>query len=220
MTSRPTLHRGKLAKAPKVVGVRPLTREDMLALQGPRPPQNRPKAMRETHHRLARMVAAGFRTEEILRLTGFSYTRLHQLRHDPAFVELVSQYRGKVDEAYVRGVDEFWETSTSNMLRGERKIEQILDDDDEGLLEKPLTLSQLMALTSDRADRFGYSKKIVNRNENLDFAKMMEQVARASGRSNVIDAKQQFVRQGATLAPDEIPASRLVTSGDDGGTDG
>jgi len=49
---------------------------------------------------------------------------------------------------------------------------------------------------------------------------MMEQVARASGRSNVIDAKQQFVRQGATLAPDEIPASRLVTSGDDGGTDG
>jgi len=192
----------------------------MLALQSPRPPQNRPKAMRETHHRLARMVAAGFRTEEILRLTGFSYTRLHQLRHDPAFVELVSQYRGKVDEAYVRGVDEFWETSTSNMLRGERKIEQILDDDDEGLLEKPLTLSQLMALTSDRADRFGYSKKIVNRNENLDFAKMMEQVARASGRSNVIDAKQQFVRQGATLAPDEIPASRLVTSGDDGGTDG
>src|SRR6266436_275865 len=153
----------------------------MLALQEPRPPQNRPKAMRETHHRLARMVAAGFRTEEILRLTGFSSTRLLQLRHDPAFQELVAAYKDKVDEAYVRGVDEFWETSTSNMLRAERKIE--------------------------------------NRNENLDFAKMMEQVARASGRSNVIDAKQQFVRQGATLAPDEIPASRLVTSGDDGGRD-
>ena len=175
--------------------------------------------MRETHHRLARMVAAGFRTEEILRLTGYSYTRLHQLRHDPAFQELVAAYKDKVDEAYVRGVDEFWETSTSNMLRGERKIEQILDDDDEGLLEKPLTLGQLMALTSDRADRFGYSKKIVNRNENLDFAKMMEQVARASGRSNVIDAKQQFGTRGAT-ADVGIPASRLVTSGDDGGTDG
>jgi len=215
--TQPTLHRGKLAKAPKVVGVRPLTREDMLALQEPRPPQNRPKAMRETHHRLARMVAAGFRTEEILRLSGYSYNRLHQLRHDPAFTELVSQYRGKVDEAYVRGVDEFWETSTSNMLRAERKIEDRLDGDDEGT--EKISLKDLMALTSDRADRFGYSKKIVNRNENLDFAKMMEQVARASGRSNVIDAKQQFVRQGATLAPDEIPASRLVTSGDDGGRD-
>ena len=215
--TQPTLHRGKLAKAPRVIGVRPLTREDMLALQAKRPPQNRPKAMRETHHRLARMVAAGFRTEEILRLSGFSYTRLHQLQHDPAFVELVSQYRGKVDEAYVRGVDEFWETSTSNMLRAERKIEDRLDEDDDGM--EKISLKDLMALTSDRADRFGYSKKIVNRNENLDFAKMMEQVARASGRSNVIDAKQQFVRQGATLAPDEIPASRLVTSGDDGGRD-
>ena len=229
MTPRPTLHRGKLAKAPKVVGVRPLTREDMLALQGPRPPQNRPKAMRETHHRLARMVAAGFRTEEILRLTGYSYNRLLQLRHDPAFCELVAAYKDKVDEAYVRGVDEFWETSTSNMLRAERKIEDRLDEDDDG--KEKISLKDLMALTSDRADRFGYSKKIVNRNENLDFAKMMEQVARASGRSNVIDAKQQFgyrngaagatpANQGATLAPDEIPASRLVTSGDDGGTDG
>jgi len=164
------------------------------------------------------MVAAGFRTEEILRLTGFSSTRLLQLRHDPAFQELVAAYKDKVDEAYVRGVDEFWETSTSNMLRAERKIEDRLDEDDEGA--EKISLKDLMALTSDRADRFGYSKKIVNRNENLDFAKMMEQVARASGRSNVIDAKQQFVRQGATLAPDEIPASRLVTSGDDGGTEG
>ncbi len=198
MTPRPTLHRGKLAKTPRVLGVRPLTREDMLALQDPRPPQNRPKAMRETHHRLARMVAAGFRTEEILRLTGFSYTRLHQLRHDPAFQELVAAYKDKVDEAYVRGVDEFWETSTSNMLRAERKIEDRLDEDDEGA--EKISLKDLI--------------------ENLDFAKMMEQVARASGRSNVIDAKQQFVRQGATLAPDEIPASRLVASGDDGGTDG
>src|SRR5712664_4630968 len=113
----PTLHRGKLARIPKVVRVRPLTREDMLALQAPRPPQNRPKAMREAHHRLARMVAAGFRIEEILRLTGYSYNRLLQLRKDPAFEELVTQYRGKVDEAWVRSVDEFHETSTSNILR-------------------------------------------------------------------------------------------------------
>src|SRR6266481_3826630 len=108
VVSSPTLHRGKLAKTPRVVGVRPLTREDMLRLQDPRPPQNRPKAMRETHHRLARMVAAGFRTEEILRLTGFSSTRLLQLRHDPAFQELVAAYKDKVDEAYARSIDEFW----------------------------------------------------------------------------------------------------------------
>jgi hypothetical protein len=216
--TQPTLHRGKLAKTPRVLGVRPLTREDMLVLQDKRPVQNRPKALRETHHRLARMVAAGMRTDEILRLTGFSYTRYHTLKHDPAFTELVTQYRGKVDEAWERSLDEVYETETSNLRRMVHMVADHLDEAEETNVKIPL--KELFIGIGDRADRFGYSKKIVNRNENLDFAKMMEQVARASGRSNVIDAKQQFVRQGATLIPDEIPASRLVTSGDDGGTDG
>jgi len=215
--TQPTLHRGKLARTPKVLSVRPLTREDIAALQAPRPPQNRPKAMREAHHRLARMVAAGFRIEEILRLTGYSYNRLLQLRKDPAFEELITQYRGKVDESWARSLDEFHETSTSNMLRAERMIEQKLDLAEE--TEELPSLRDLMALTSDRADRFGYSKKSIQRNENLDFAAMMEQIARASGKSNVIDAKPLFGNRGATVEA-EIPASRLVTSGDDGGTDG
>jgi len=86
-----------------------------------------------------------------------------------------------------------------------------LDEADETNVKIPL--KELFIGIADRADRFGYSKKIVNRNENLDFAKMMEQVARASGRSNVIDAKQQFGTRGAT-ADVVIPASRLVTSGE------
>lgn len=201
----PTLHRGKLARIPKVLSVRPLTREDMAQLKQPRSPQGRPKVLREAHHRLARLVAAGLRNEDILSRTGYSYTRLKTLRDDPSFQELVAAYREKVDEAFINGIDEFYETSTSNMLRAERMIEEHLDVAEESG-ELP-SLKTLMALTSDRADRFGYSKKVVNRNENIDFAAMMEQIARNSGRSNVIDAKP-------------IPASRLVTSGDDGGTDG
>lgn len=201
--TQPTLHRGKLARVPKVLSVRPLTREDMKVLKAPRAP-GRPKILRDAHHRLARMVAAGYRNEEILKQSGYSYTRLLTLRQDPAFQELVSAYREKVDEAFVRGIDEFYETSTSNMLRAERMIEEHLDEAEESG-EKP-SLKTLMSLTADRADRFGYSKKLVQRNENVDFAAMMEQIARSSGRSNVIDAKV-------------IPASRLVTSGDEGGRD-
>lgn len=204
--NQPLLHRGKLARTPKVLAVRPLTREDMGVLQLPRPSQNRPKAMRETHHRLARMVAAGFRTEEILHLTGYSYNRLLQLRGDPAFQQLTASYKDKVDEAFVRGVDEFWETSTSNMLRAERMIEEHLDRAEES--DEPISLKTLMALTADRADRFGYGKKNTVRNENVDFAAMMEKIARTSGRSNVIDAKP-------------IPApARLVSDVGDGETDG
>jgi len=148
------------------------------------------------------MVAAGFRTEEILKLTGFSQTRLYQLRGDPAFQELVSAYRDKVDEAFLRGVDEFYETSTSNMLRAERMIEEHLDEADES--GEKVSIKTLMALTSDRADRFGYSKKVVNRNENVDFAAMMEAAIKRSGRSNVIDAQ-------VTLAP---RATQSVGDGD------
>ncbi|SRR6266852_579617 len=210
----PTLHRGKLASTPKVLSVRPLTREDMLLLQEKRPPQNRPKAMRETHHRLARMVAAGFRTEEILKLTGYSYNRLLQLRKDPAFCELIAAYRGKVDEAFVRSQDEVQETASELIRRSLRQVEDHFDEADES--GELIPLKTLVAVGADLMDRFGYSKKVVNRNENLDFAAMMEQIARASGRSNVIDAK--FGTRGATLDV-EIPASRLVTGGNDGGRD-
>lgn len=204
--TQPTLHRGKLARTPKIVSVRPLTREDMVQLKSQPRAVPRPKAMRETHHRMARLVAAGLRNDDILSRTGYSYNRLSTLRQDPAFMELVAAYREKVDEAFLSGVDEFYETSTSNMLRAERMIEQKLDDAEE-TNELP-TLKDLMSLTSDRADRFGYGKKSTQRNENVDFAAMMEQIARSSGRSNVIDAK---------------PVSsqvRLVPVDDDGGRDG
>lgn len=202
----PTLHRGKLARNPKVVGVRPLTREDMLVLQKPRPVQNRPKALRETHHRLARMVAAGLRVEEILNLTGYSYNRLLQLKQDPAFQELVTQYRGKVDEAWVRSQDEVQETAAELIRRGLRQVEAHYDEADES--GELIPLRTLVTVSADLMDRFGYGKKTTQRNENLDFAAMMEQIARQSGRSNVIDAKS-------------LPApARLVSDVGDGGTDG
>lgn len=202
----PMLHRGKLAKAPEVRSVRLLTREDMGRLAAPRPPQGRPKMMRETHHRLARQVAAGMRHEEICELTGYSATRLYQLKGDPAFQELVTMYRGKVDEAWCRAQDEFQAVEVSNMRRMSQMVSEHIDRaEEEGEL---IPLKTLVTAIADRADRFGYSKKVINRNENVDFAKMMEQIARASGRSNVIDAKP--IDQGSTAG----------SASDEGGTDG
>ena len=213
----PTLHRGRLAHEPKVALVQPLTREDLLRLKQPRPAQGRPRLMRDAHHRLARLVAAGARSDEILRQTGYSTSRFSNLTRDPAFQELVARYREKVDEAWLRGVDEFYETSTSNMLRAERMIEEHLDEADES--GDRIALKTLMGLTADRADRFGYGKKSTQRNENLDFAAMMEQIARASGKSNVIDAKKNY-DVTAPLKIESPALARLVPGADDGGADG
>jgi len=173
--------------------------------------------MRNAHHRLARLVAAGLRSEEILRQTGYSTSRFSNLTRDPAFMELVARYKEKVDEAWLRGVDEFYETSTSNMLRAERMVEEHLDEAEES--GELLPLKTLMTLTADRADRFGYGKKSTQRNENVDFAAMMEQIARASGKSNVIDAKKNY-DVSKPLKIESPPLARLVTDGDDGGADG
>jgi len=185
--TQPTLHRGKIAKAPKILAVRPLTREDLACLKTTDRVAARVKGFRDTHHRLARLCAAGLRNEEILRITGFSLLRLSTLKMDPAFQELIAQYRGRVDEAFVASQDEFYETSTSNMLRAERQIEEHLDRaDGDGEL---LPVKTLLAITSDRADRFGYSKKTVNTNINIDFAKRLEQMAARQGKATTIDAR-------------------------------
>src|SRR5579871_5006068 len=130
--SGPELHRGKLAQHPRIISVRPLTREDMEVLREKRVGPPRLVTLRDSHHRLARFCASGIRDAEICARTGYSQNRLSQLRTDPAFAQLVEEYRGKVEEAWIKNQDEFFATSVSNMLRAERMIEAELDKADDG----------------------------------------------------------------------------------------
>lgn len=183
------LHRGKLATDPKILAVRPLTRDDLLCLKDKRPVQGIVKVFRDSHHKIARLVASGLKPGEVCARAGISMTRLMQLKGDPAFEELVSQYRKKVDEAFVEGVGDFYEVATSNMLKAEVMLADKLDDAiNAGEL---LPTKDLLAISRDAADRFGYEKRKTNNNNNVnfDFAAMLEKAAFRSGRSNVIDAR-------------------------------
>lgn len=203
MPPRPELHRGKLAQHPRVLAIRELTRDDLARLRDKRVGPPKVKQYRETHHRVARLVAAGLRNGDISRMTGYSPSRISALKDDPAFQQLVTEYKDKVDEAYVSGLDEFYETATSNMLRAERMIEEHLDKaEDEGDL---IPLKTLALISADRADRFGYGKHSTQTTEVQDFAKMMEALAAKSGRSNVIDAPKSGEGSVASPVP-SIPA--------------
>jgi hypothetical protein len=168
----------------------------------------RTKGFRDSHHRIARLVAAGLRNEEVLRITGYSYGRLSSLKQDPAFQELVSGYRKRVDEAFVEAQDEFYETSVSNMLRAERQIEEHLDRADEA--DELIPLKTLMSLTADRADRFGYGKRTTQTNVNIDFAAKLEAINKRRGNSTVIDAKASLLPSSPDLAPREQGPSSQV----------
>lgn len=182
------LHRGKLATNPKILAVRPLTRDDLACLGDKRPVQGVVKVFRDFHHRIARLVAMGLRAHEVCSQCGISRTRYLQLMGDPAFNELVANYRAKVDEGFVDSATELFERVSANTINAEtllsERLEKALDGDED------IPIKTLLAISRDGADRVGLPKQKVsqNTNVNLDFAAMLEAAAKRSGRSNVIDA--------------------------------
>lgn len=195
------LHRGKLATEPKIVEIRPLTREDLACLKEKRPTQNMAKVFREWHHRIARMVAMGLRPGEVCSQAGISTTRLLTLRADPAFQELVAQYRDKVDASFIDAATELYETVAANTLNAELMIrEQLEEAAAEGI---PIPIKTLLTISRDGADRVGLPKQKVsqNTNFNFDFAAQLEKAAARSGRSNVIDAVPHRPPTSGSRAP-------------------
>lgn len=184
----PTLHRGRLAKAPRILSVRPLTREDLGVLRDKRAGAPRVKQLRETHRRLAMLVAAGFTTAQIVETTGYSTTRILQLKGDPSFAQLVAEFRPRAEEIQRQKIDEYYTLLFENGVKAERMIGEHLDraDEEDGDL---IPIGRLLAISRDTADRIGYGKHTTQTNKIVDFAKMIEQAQAAKGMGSVIDAR-------------------------------
>lgn len=161
---------------------RPLTREDLAMLvHGNRTMTAFPAKLRDSHHRIARLAAAGLRPGEIAQRCGYGRERVGQLLTNPAMEELVARYREKVDEAFAANQDEYYELATSNMLAAERHIaDQIAEADEAGEL---LPIRTALAISRDAADRFGYGKRQTNVNVNVDFAAQLERAIQRSGKT-------------------------------------
>jgi hypothetical protein len=215
---KPELHRGLIAKPPKILSVRVLTREDMALLKTNERVKPRVKAFRETHHRLARLIAAGLRTEEISHITGYSPQRITTLRSGPAFQNLIEEYRPQATANDFRRANEMSETLMSNAMRMERMVEDHLDEaDDNGEL---LPLKTLFAGISDRLDRLGYARKTVSTNITIDYARKMEELMAARGQGSVIDSSPARLLEstpreviGATEGPPVEIKSDAVSAG-------
>lgn len=194
------LHRGKLASNPKILAVRPLTREDLACLRETRPVQGVVKAFRNHHHRIARLAAMGLRPGEIQAQAGISVTRWVQLKNDPAFQELVSQYRAKVNEGFADAATELYTAVAANTINAELLIAEQLEEALDG--GEAIPLKTLALISRDGADRVGLPKMKIaqNTNVNLDFAAMLEAAAKRSGRSNVIDAVPSRAVSGPQMA--------------------
>lgn len=187
-----TLHRGRIATKIEILGVRELTREDLACLREPRDVPAVQK-LRDSHHRLARLIASGLKINEAAAAAGFSAARAYVLHIDPSFQDLVATYRKEVNAAFIQGQDQYYETATSNMLKAERMLAEKLDAADaEGEL---LPTRDLIAISRDAADRFGYGKKQTNLNVNVDFAAKLERAIQRSGKTIDATPEPKLIRK-------------------------
>lgn len=153
---------------------------------------------------LARLIAIGKGQLDAARLCGYSYTRVNILCNDPAFKELVAHYRTLITQGFMQQVEGFAELAISNMLKAERQISDRLDQADKD--EETLPVKELIAISRDAADRFGFGKKQTNVNVNVDFAARLEAAIK---RSKVIDGEvvltpslsQSGVGEGSSKPP-------------------
>lgn len=208
-----TLAKGAIAKPIVVVGLRELSRDELALLKERRStPTNVPQRLRDSHHRIARLAASGLRVGPIASRVGMSYNRVATLLNSPAMAELIARYREKVDEAWKESEDEFYAVATSNMLKAERQIADRLDEaDEEG---ETLPVRELVAISRDAADRFGYGKKQTNVNLNVDFAAQLERAIARSGKTIEASVVNQPARQSlaGTSSPSPLPTRQAVDS--------
>lgn len=134
------------------------------------PPQV--KVLRESHQKIARLLASGLKLYEVAQATGYSYSRVYVLSKDPALQELVARYRDMLIEDWREDEQTFQDLAMHNMVAAERQLSDKLDAADEA--GELLPTRELLAISSDRMDRFGYGKKNMNVNVNVDFAAKLE----------------------------------------------
>lgn len=159
-----------------------LSRDDLARLaEGKRTVISTPMKLRNSHHMIARLAAAGLSNIDIGTRVGYTRERVGQLLASPAMEELIARYRDKIDEKFLNNVDTYMELATANMVAAERHIADRIDAlDEEGEL---MPLREAVLVSRDAADRFGYGKRQTNVNVNADFASMLEKSIARSGKT-------------------------------------
>ena len=134
---------------------------------------------KDSHHQIARMFAAGMTPTMISRHTGYSSRRLSLYWRDPTFQELIAEYaKLEIEELQVSG-DTYAALAMNNMIAAERQLADKIEEADE--LGETLPTRELLAISADRADRFGYSKRNTQVNINLDLASQIDRAIDRSG---------------------------------------
>jgi hypothetical protein len=192
---------------PEVSDLRVLTRADLAHLMEKRAPTTL-QVLRDTHHRIARAVAAGLNLKEVAEVTGRSYASVKILQQDPAFIELVAHYRGMITAEFVREADPVISYLRDNALKAQAMLSDKLDAAEAA--NEFLPTRDLLGIAELGLDRTGYGKVNKNVNVNVDFAASLEAARRRSASVRPIEASALRPQSPPTATPP--PSRQLVAS--------
>lgn len=183
-----TVGRGRKSNTP-VLGTRPLTEADLLDA-ATKPAESLPtlKALRHSHHQLAKLLATGTKPQDAALITGFSVTRISILKADPSFAELLAYYTQMEEVGWENARADMRERLTSVGFNTIEELHSRLD-------EQPEYFSNdaLMKLAELTLDRIGHGKT----------ATVNTKVTHA-----LDDATLALIRNGGNSAPPERELSQ------------
>lgn len=161
--------------------VRELTPEDLAAVDKAVGSTAAPiKAIRASHHRLARALAEGMKPGEAAYACGYSLSRVSILQADSTFQELIEHYRGPVTEAFRDRVEQMGAAFDDAL---EIVVEKLHDDD--------VKLEQALEVVTKMADRIGHGpqKQSAQVNVNVDISARLDRARLRAGldRPQVLD---------------------------------
>lgn len=140
------------------------------------------KRLSNRHHALARALALGETNTAAARLTGYTISRISVLLNDPAFNELVAQYRGQIDT-------EFADMGVRLAELGNEALSVL----HERLEENPEEFAPvaLLKIAEVAADRIGFGPHSTQTNVNLNMSARLEAARKRVEEKMIEHAKQE-----------------------------
>lgn len=213
---------GRPARKLLVEVVRDLRQEDLILLsleRGVKPPSL--KALRDSHHSIARCIAEGKNGVETQLITGYSASRISILKGDPSFQELVAFYKTKVEEIKDQA---FIDAQAKLAALNSDAIDELADrlnDKPEGFANDELL--DLVKLASDRTG-LGPQSKSTNVNVNVDLAARVSAGRARVARLQITPRLVGAPAEGETVSgrtppsppPEDVIEAEIIEGGEDG----
>lgn len=160
------------------------------------------KSLKDSHHRIAQLLAMGLRPWEISSQTGTTVNRISILQADPTFDELVSHYRKQIQDGVIVKAVDIVERYSAFTVDAMQELHRRLDESPDEFTVG--TLTEAIKTFGDRAGAGPVNKSI---NINVDMADRLAAARKRAGLDQVALPSTRSVsepRPNATKVIDEI----------------